>query len=190
MAFVGVNRTNDPQWVLSGGEPPTGEAQAAFINRRTGEEVSPSAGHGAIIDSFPIASGEAFDAGDLVRLDGSNELTELTVVTQSVLGVAIEPVVAGAASGVITNMAMVERASRTDNNSLTHKTRFHVTDVNGVVPVAATHVGIQCVIDLTSGEWTIDVSDTNNTDVEIVAVDTLKVRFLVEFLDAVIQTPS
>lgn len=190
VAFVGINRTNDPQWVLSGGEPPKGEAQAAFINRRTGEEVGPSAGYGAIIDSYPIASGEDFEAGDLVRLDGSSNLGELTAVTQTVLGVALEPVVSGVSLGVITNRAMVERASRADNNSLTHKTRFHVTDVNSVTPVAATHVGVQCVIDLTSGEWTIDVSDTANTDVEIVAVDTLRVRYLVEFLDAVIQTPS
>lgn len=190
MAFVPVNRTNDPVWRVSGGEPPKGESQATFINPRTGEEVSPSAGFGIMVDSYTIASGEAFDAGDLVRLDGTPEVGELTAVTQSVLGVALEPVIAGAAQGIITSLAMVARASRTDNNGNTHKNRFYVTDVNSVVPVASTHVGVKCVVDLTSGEWTIDVSDTGNQDVEIVAVETVRVRFIVEFLDGVIQTPS
>ena len=190
MTFTGVNRTGDPVWRISSGEPPKGEAQAAFINKSTGEEVSPVEGFGAMIDSYTIASGQDFEAGDLVRLDGSTELIELTAVTQSILGVALEPVVNGAALGVITNKAMVERSSRTDNNGNTHKTRYYVTDVNSVVPVAATHVGVKCVVDLTTGEWTIDVSDTNNQDVEIVAVDTLKVKFIVVFLDGVIQTPS
>lgn len=190
MAFTGINQTNDPVWRISGGEPPKGEAQAAFINKTTGEEVSPAAGFGALVDSYTIASGEAFDAGDLVRLDGSNELTELTAVTQSVLGVALEPVISGAAQGIITNKAMVERASRTNNNSNTHKTRYYVTDVNSVTPVAATHVGVQCVVDLTTGNWTIDVSDTDNKDVEIVGVETVRSKFIVVFLDGVIQTPS
>ena len=190
MTFTGINRTNDPVWRISGGEPAKGESQAAFINPRTGAEVGPHAGFGAIIDSYVIASGQDFEAGDLVRLNGSDELIELTVVTQTVLGVAHEPVVSGAALGVITNMAMVERASRTDNNSNTHKTRYYVTDVNSVTPVAATHVGVQCVVDLTTGNWTIDVSDTDNKDVEIVGVETVRSKFIVVFLDGVIQTPS
>lgn len=190
MAFTGINQTNDPVWRISGGEPPEGEVQAAFINKTTGEEVSPAAGFGAIIDSYTIASGEDFEAGDLVRLNGSTELVELTAVTQSVLGVAHEPVVSGVALGVITNKAMVERASRTDNNSNTHKTRYYVTDVNSVVPVAATHVGVKCAVDLTTGEWTIDVSDTSNQDIEIIAVELVRSKFVVVFLDGVIQTPS
>ena len=189
MAFTPVNQTNDPVWRLSGGEPPEGEMQATFINRRTGEEVSPAAGFGILVDSYTIASSEDFQAGDLVRLDGTPELGELTGITQTVLGVALEPVITGAAQGIITALALVARASRTDNNSNTHKNRFYVTDVNGVVPVAATHVGVQCALDLTSGEWTIDVSNTGNADVEIVAVETVRLRFIVEFLDAVIQTP-
>lgn len=190
MAFTPHSRTNDPLWRVSGGEPPAGESQAAFINVRTGEEVSPAAGFAIMTDSYTITASEDFEAGDLVRLGGSDTLGELTSITQTVLGVALEPVVSGAAQGIITAKSIVARASRTDNNGNTHKNRFYVTDVNSVVPVAGTHVGLKVALDLTSGEWTIDVSDESNTDVEIVAVDTLRVKYIVVFLDAVIQTPS
>ncbi len=190
MAFTGVNRTNDPLWRVSGGEPTQGELQATFIWPTTGEEVSPSEGFAIMVDSYTITASEDFEAGDLVRLGGSDTLGELTTVTQTVLGVALEPVVSGAAQGIITAKAMVARASRTDNNNKTHKNRFYVTDVNSVTPVAATHVGLKVALDLTSGEWTIDVSDEANKDVEIVAVETIREKFVVVFLDAVIQTPS
>lgn len=199
MSFAGVSRNNDPQWKTSGGEPPEGELQADFINPRSGEDVSPNDGYGAIIRSYTIASGQNIDIGDLVRLDGSgtstDDITELTAITQSVLGVAIENVVSGAAGGIITSKVMVERASRAFEEDetptgLVSKTRFATTDVNSVTPVAATHVGTKVALDLTAGAWTIDISDTSNTDVEIVGVDLTRGTFIVEFLDAVIQTPT
>ena len=192
MSFVGVSRTNDPQWKTSSGEPAEGELQAEFINVRTGEIVdTPADGYGAITDTYTIASGQNIDIGDLVRLDGSTELIELTAITQSVLGVVVVNVVAGAADGIITSKATVERASRMDSDSeLVSKTRFATTDVNSVTPVASTHVGVKCVLDLTAGAWTIDVSNTSNQDVEIVGVDLTRGTFIVVFLDAVIQTPS
>lgn len=191
MSFVGVSRTNDPQWKTSGGEPTEGELQAEFINLRSGDIVNPNDGYGSITDTYTIASGENIDIGDLVRLDGSDKLIELTAITQSVLGVVVVNVVAGAAAGIITSKATVERASRTDADSgLVSKTRFATTDVNSVTPVAATHVGLNVVLDLTTGAWTIDVSDTDNKDVEIVGVDLTRGTYIVVFLDAVIQTPS
>lgn len=164
---------------------------ADFINPSGGEIVLPSDGYGAITDSYTIASGENIDVGDLVRLDGSDELTELTSITQSVLGVAAEAVSSGAALGIVTLKALVERASRADDDSgKTSKTRFATTDVNSTTPVASTHVGLKVALDLTAGAWTIDVSDEANQDVEIVAVDTVRGTYIVVFLDGVIQTPT
>lgn len=197
MSFLAINHTGDPRWKTSGGEPPDGELQAEFTNPRSGEVVDPMDGYGIPTEAYTIATGENIDIGDLVRLDGSadtDDLTELTAITQSVLGVAAEPVVAGAATAVVTLKAVVWRASKLgeeeDGSGVLRKTRFATTDVNNVVPVAATHVGTIVALDLTAGAWKIDVSDTSNTDVEIVAVDLTRGTYIVVFVDAVIQTPT
>lgn len=189
MAFRPVNRTDDPKWRTSGGEPAFGEMLADFINPLKGNIVDPHEGHTFPTNGYAIASGEDFEKGDLVRLDGTPELGELSAITQTVLGVATEPIVNGAAGGPVTDKCGVTRASRLNSDTgVTVKTRFATVDVNGTAPLAS-HVGDKVALDLTAGEWTLDISDTANQDVEVMFVDTVRGEFIVEFLDAVIQTP-
>lgn len=189
MAFRPVNRTDDPKWRTSGGEPPFGEVLADFINPLKGDVVDPHEGHTIPTNGYAIASGEDFERGDLVRLDGTPELGELTAVTQTVLGVAAESIIAGQAQGPVTNRCSVARASRLNSDTgVTVKTRFATTDVNSAAPQDS-NVGDKVALDLTAGEWTLDISDTTNQDVEVVFVDLVRGEYIVEFLDAVIQTP-
>lgn len=188
MGFRAVYRSDDPKWRKSSGQPSFGEAVADFINPYFGDATSPSDGWSIPTNVYSIASGESFSKGALVRLNGSNELTELTLVTQTVKGVALEAVVSGSAQGVITNKACIARVARTnDDTDREEKPRFAVQDVNNVAPSSA-HVGVRCAISLSGGEWEIDIADTANQDVEVVDILSQTSEFIVFFLDAAIQS--
>jgi len=195
MAFRPVSRTNDPKWKTSGGEPSSGESIAGFFHK--GEERKPTGRNEVARDGFSIAtvgygiaSGQDFERGDVVRLNGDGDVAEMDDITQTVRGVALEPVVSGAALGPVTDKCSVALAKYTDDNSgAVSKTNFATTDVNGTAPTEAI-IGTQCALDLTAGAWTIDISDTSNTDVEIVDVLISRGEFLVVFLDADIQSSS
>lgn len=189
MAFRAVNRPDDPKWSVSQGNPASSEAFASFLNPNKGTATRPSDGHAIPVVGLSIASGEAFSKGALIRKDGSNAATELTAITQTVYGVALEDVVAGASLGVITNKVSVTPASYTDTErtNKTIKPRFATTDVNGTVPTTA-HVGVRCAISYSGGLWKLDVSDTGNQDLEIVDVFITRGEYVVQFLDGVIQS--
>ena len=188
MAFRAVHRTDDPKWKTSSGQPSFGEALADFILPSSGLISRPTDGYSTPTAGYAIASGESFDRGDLVRINGSDELTELTAVTQTVKGVALEPVINGAAQGPVTDSAAIALVTYTNPDSgVIVYTRFAVTDVNATVPSTA-HVGSKIAIALSGGEWYIDISDTANQDVEVIAVDSTRNEFIVEFLAAAIQS--
>lgn len=189
MAFRPLYRSDDPFWRGTPGTNRVDEPWADFINRYKNEVVKPSAGYSIATDGYGIASGEDFERGDLVRLDGSDNVVELTAITQTVKGVAMEPVVAGLALGPVTDRVVLAHASYTNLEPTYNivKNVFAVPDVNGTTPLT-THIGDEVVLDLTAGDWTIDVSNTSNTDVEIVGIDTVRDEFHVKFLDAIIQS--
>ena len=188
MAFRPVYRPDDPQWHTSTGNPAGPELLAKFLNPNKGVVTKASDGHAIPVVGLGIAASEAFTRGAPIRKDGSNNATELTAVTQTVYGVALESVVAGASLGPRSTKVSVAPVSYTDTErtNKTIKVRFAVTDVNGTAPLAA-HVGTECAIALSGGNWYIDISDTGNEDVSVIKVDTIRNEFIVEFVDAVIQ---
>lgn len=189
MAFRAVNRPDDPQWRTAQGNPASTEMMAGFYNPNKGEKTRNSEGHAIPVIGLSIASGEAFSKGALVRKNGSSEATELTAVTQTIYGVALEDVVAGASLGVRTTRVLVTPVSFTDTErtNKTIKPRFATTDVNGVAPTAA-HVGTNCAVSLSGGLWRIDIADTGNEDVTVVDVLITRGEYVVQFIDAVIQS--
>ena len=188
MTFRPVARTDDPFWRVSSGTDRLDEPVADFINTYKSIPTGHATGHAVPTSGYDIASGENIGIGDLVRLDASDEIVELSAITQTVKGVAMDDVVAGVTLGPASDIVLVARASYTHpEHGRVIKTIYAVVDVNGTVPLP-THVGTQCALDLTGGEWTIDVSDTSNVDVVIVQIDTARGEFLVKFLDAVVQT--
>jgi hypothetical protein len=100
MAFRPVSRTNDPKWRKSAGQPAFGESFADFVNSSWGDAVAPNEGYAIPTASYTIASGETWTKGALIRLDGSNHLTELTSRSSTVKGVALEPATNGASQGL------------------------------------------------------------------------------------------
>lgn len=188
MAFRALYRSDDPFWRATPGTNRLDEPWADFINRYKNEVVKPCDGHSIASDGYGIASGEDFERGDVVRLDGSGDVTELTAITQTVKGVAMEPVVGGLALGPVTDRVVIAHASYTHpETSVVIKNVFAVLDVSGTTPLTA-HIGTEVALDLTAGDWTIDVSDTSNIDVEIVGIDEVRDEFHVKFLDAIIQS--
>lgn len=189
MAFRPVNRPDDPYWhAVQGGEE-SPEAFASFVNPNKATAVRPTDGHAIPVEGLGIASGESFERGDLVRKDGNEDITELTSVTQTVYGVALEDVSGGSALGVNTSIVTLARASFTDTER-TQKTvrpQFATTDVNGTAPTSG-DVGTQCALSLSAGEWQIDISNTGNQDVEVVRVDTVRGEYVVQFLAAIVQS--
>lgn len=187
MAFRAVYRSNDPKWRKATGQPNFGEAFADFYNPSDGTVTYPSDGYGIPTSVYTIASGESFTKGALVRLNGSTQLTELTVVTQTVKGVALERVVNGSAQGIITTKACIVPVSIDNEESgRTERPRFAVKDKDNETPSSA-HVGVKCAIYDNSGDWLIDIGDTANQDVEILDTIANTDEFVVVFLDAAIQ---
>lgn len=196
MAFRAVNRPDDPKWSAITGTPAGSEAFAGFQNPNKGTTTRPSDGHAIPVVGLSIAPNETFSKGSLIRKNGSNEATELTAITQTVYGVALEGVEAGVPFGPRTNtgnnqtfIVSVVPVSYTDTErtNKTIKPRFAVEDVNATVPLAA-HVGVSCALSYSGGLWKIDISDTGNADVEVVKVLTTRNEYVVQFLDAVIQS--
>jgi len=189
MAFRAIRRNDDPKWKKSSGEPASGELFADFVNPYKGTVVKASDGHSLPCAGYDIVAGETFDAGDLVRLDGDDAVYELTAVTQTIIGVAAEAVSDGASSGPTSDICIVVLIQDTiDETSFTVKTRFAVKDVNDVTP-ATTYVGTNVAVAQTAADdWRIDVTDTTNEDVEILAIDTVRGEYIVRFLDAVVQS--
>lgn len=188
MAFRAVYRPDDPQWAVSPGNSAGPELLASFLNPNKGTTTKGTDGHAIPVVGLGIASGEAFTRGSLIRKDGSSNATELTLITQTVHGVALESVVAGASLGPRSTRVSVTPVQYTDTErtNKTIKVRFAVTDVNGTVPTTA-HIGTECALDLTGGNWRIDISNVGNEDVSVVNIDTVRNEFIVEFVDAVIQ---
>jgi hypothetical protein len=179
--FRAANRPDDPKWYK--------EPVAGFRNPNKGEATRPSDGHSIPVTALNIASGESFEKGALIRKNGSDEATELTAITETIYGVALESVVAGASLGVKTNKVSIARASFTDTErtNKTIKPRFAVVELNSTLPLAA-HVGVKCALSYSGGNWSIDISDTGNQDVEVVGILPTRSEYLVHFLDAVIQS--
>lgn len=188
MAFRAVYRSNDPKWRKSTGQPSFGEALADFVNPSDGTPTYPSDGYGIPTSVYSIASGESFTKGALVRLNGSNQLTELTAVSQTVKGVALERVVSGSAQGIVTGSACIVPVSiENEDSGRTERPRFAVKDKDNETPSSA-HVGVKCAIYDNSGDWLIDIGDTANQDVEVVDILGTNGEFVVVFLDAAIQS--
>lgn len=194
MAFKAVSRSNDPQWKTSGGEPPEGELQAEWINPRTHESVRPPEGYGITTRWFEIAHGEDFCPGDVLRLNGAGQLTELTAVTQTVVGVALECAVCPECDDLTPPIGDPKRPIvipiDTDPDSdLVTDIIFEVPDKDGEIPTDD-DVGKKVALDDTNGDWTIDIDDTSNEDVEVVGSHGANNTFFVKFLSAVIQNPA
>ena len=189
MAFRAIRRNDDPKWKKSGGQPAAGELYADFVNPYKGISCKASDGHALPCAGYDIAAGETFAAGALVRLDSDDAVTELTAVTQTIKGVAAEAVVNGASLAVASDVCIVVLIyDENDETGFVVRPRFAVTDVNDTTPLS-THVGTNVAIAQTGdGDWRIDVSDTTNEDVEILAIDSSRDEYIVRFLDDVVQT--
>lgn len=185
MAFRPVYRSDDPKWKQA--NVGIVSEVSGFYNAYRAEYVDPSAGHAVPVTGYRPVSGTGFDRGDLVRLDGSGDVQELSAITDTVKGVALEAVVNGQSLSPQTNRAIVALAQYTHpETGVVIRPRFATTDVNGVTP-ASTHVGTNVALDNTGGNWRIDVSNTTNQDVEIVDVDANRAVFIVRFLAGVVQ---
>ncbi len=180
MAIIAWSRTNDPVWRISGGEPPAGEVQADFINPSFGEVVRPPEGGGIITGAYCIGDNETFCNGDLVRFDSTGCLVELTAGTQTVGGVALECADCSDCDDLTPPGILNKRVIALPNG------RYAAKDVNGTAPTEG-DVGTQCAIDLTNGNWTIDISNTGTTDVEITDISSGRGLYVFKFLN--IQDP-
>lgn len=142
---------------------------------------------GAVGTLWTITSGASWDLGDLLRLNDPDNndfnLRELSSTTETVQAAAAQNVVSGALPTAEFGDYLGSEFPAIWN--VTSVDRFSTTDVNSVVPVAATHVGLKVPLDNSSG-WQIDVSGGTET-VEIIRVDTNRRRYIVQFLDASIQ---
>lgn len=187
MAFRAVNRTNDPKWRRSSGQPSFGEGLADYVNPTWGDITTPNDGYAIATGVYSIAAGETWTKGALIRLDVNTKVTELSSISQSVKGVALEPVTSGVSLGLTPTKALIAfvKYTNTDSGKISY-TRFAVADKDGATPLAA-HVGSRVALYVTGSEWYIDVDDTSNQDVEIVGYERNRGEFIVQFLDAIIQ---
>lgn len=122
-------------------------------------------------ETYPIKSGQSFSKGDLLYLSSDELAVHSSVGSNTFEGVAMHD------SGAL------EWESEATIAELTLTALFATTDVNGTAPTTA-HIASEAALDLTGGEWTIDVTGIDAVYIEDVDID--RGWYIIRFLAAVI----
>lgn len=200
MAFRAVKRPDDPQWRALAGNLAGPEMLARFTNPNKGTPTRASDGHALPVVAYTMLPNLTCARGDLLRQAAAEgELGGIPgaaigqvlkkTAHQSGIGIALEPTTNGYTT--VTNsrdvLVVMFQYTDTQRTNKTIKTQFAATDVNGAIPTSS-DVGTQCGWATSGGVWYIDITDTVNTDVEVLAVDTIRNEYIVEVVDALIQS--
>lgn len=118
---------------------------------------------------FAIKAATAFVPGDIVALeDGTVKIA--SAANTEVLGIAMDTVVAGAATGVQTNRAIV--------HPFNYDTVYAVKDADGTHTAAVAHIGDAFELEVSSGTWGVADAGTAGTaatpQFECVDIDTVR----------------
>lgn len=105
---------------------------------------------------FPIAASEAIDIGDVVALNTSGAIEEPTSDATEVLGICLEKITAGAATGVDTDTAIVQIFTEDVVYAVKQPAALSAT-------VEQADVGDPAELDLSSNQWGITDAGTAGT---------------------------
>lgn len=120
---------------------------------------------------YPLAASQTFNAGALVVLDASEDVTECGADPASILGVATVPAEHVIESGYI-EVYVADNVTVFAMKGTSNPAKANINQSYGVVK------------DGTSNRWEVDLTDTTNTRVKVVDIDTTRNLFFVTFLVA------
>lgn len=186
MSFRPVARSNDPQFRKF--ETDDREVFAGFINPNTGQGVKASEGYAVPTVYYEASDSLTAGIGDLLRLDGSDELVEPSEPFTSFVGVAADGVMSGVASDFFEEeVGVTPLKQELEGDNPVAKIVFATTDVNDTSPVDL-HKNREVEVTKSGDEWFIDVSATDNPHVRIVEINSVTNEYFVQFLDSAIQS--
>lgn len=123
-------------------------------------------GSRAEVRRAPIKSGASWIAGELLKLT-SNELEQCVADPTVVAGIACDP------------SADTVEAGYANYYVADQQTVWAIT--SSTTPVFATHMGNSYGVAVSSGVWTLDISETSTLVFTVVGVDTVRNLFFVKF---------
>lgn len=122
---------------------------------------------------YPLNASADFEAGAFVLLNGSEEVIECSADPAVVAGIA-----AGPAAGRVIN----------EDKMLVHLATPQSTFfMSGTSDPDVNDVGVAYGVVDTSGVWQVDLTDTTNTVVQVIAVDLVRNLFEVTVISSVRQ---
>jgi hypothetical protein len=131
-------------------------------------------GNRSVVNEYPIASGQTIAPGDLLTLNGSNEITKLIAANpQAILGVALSGT---DAFYPFPTVGMVDIATGTTFYAMTGLT----------APVAADK-GKSFGISLNDGAYAVNKSETTTVSVRVMDIIPERNLYVVQFVEAARQ---
>jgi hypothetical protein len=135
-----------------------------------------SSGRHPVIRSYPLDSAASFSAGDIVVLDAQKEVTQATGTDPTpLLGIALEK-----SSDVVISGRVLVAVFTGDL----------ILEMDGSSDPVASDVNVSYGIVQSGGVWIVDKTDTTNTRVFVVDIDTDNNDFYVKVLSAHRQSPE
>ena len=181
-----VSRADDPYVVFATNTDHLLEF-VGWLNPYKGNVVRPAAGHSIPIVGLDMVVSETLSKGVLVK-NMSGAATEADPSIDTIYGILAEPTISGASLGPQSNKVLVIRVAQTNvETGRTTKTRFACKDIVGTAPTNL-HIDGNYNLSNVGGETGIDILGGTGTHVVVKRIDTVRGEFIVEFLDAKIQS--